>query len=451
MMDMYVRMFHKGGLIALLLLVMAFVCREQIFGPYLASQRESTDTKQNRDSTASKVGDNDDEHSLVDADHHEKNSLQTQAPPGSTDKNTSSNDPESPPLMIPNMSSSSGNISATMNILNRTAWLNNNNRTMLSIKDISKARTIRAHLHVAPVNQKFLSATRLLHSQLDLNFDLNHSTCPRSKSRLSCYGLGTTVGRLNHMISRRGLLEDVDDFECQWFQNDKTKTCQTMFGDCYFPALTRGRYNGTDHTCHARRWFIKRYGKEAYIAAQFSWLLSDPVGVPHRPCLALHIRRGDACINPDRHCLDYDKYYRATEIIVRLYPEINHLVVVTDADDFPAQQFQELVPNISFSADQNRSIYNVQSLRNKSIGVWAPEFRNMGNATSELLNEVYQAKQCFGLVGTLTAGISRWILLHLIMRQGRIPVFWSLEGCLRNTFGLSDYEFRNCEELVDGL
>jgi hypothetical protein len=448
-------MFHKGGLIALLVLfVVAFVWREQIFDPYLASQRVSTDTtKQSRDSNASKVGDNDDEHvlpSLLDADHHEMNSLQTQAPPGSTDKKASSNYPESPLLMIQNMSSSSANISASM-ILNRTAWLNNNNRTMLSIKDILKARTTRAHLHVAPANQEFLNDTRLLHSQLDLNFDLNHSTCPRAKSTLSCYGLGTTVVRFNHIISKVGLLEDVDDLECQWFQNDKTKICQTMFGDCYFPALTRGRYNETDRTCHSRRWFMNRYGKEAYIAAHFSWLLSDPVGVPHQPCLALHIRRGDACINPDRHCLDYDKYYRATEIIVRLYPEINRLVVVTDADDFPAQQFQALVPNISFFAEQNRSIYNVQSLRNQSVGVWAPEFRNLGNATSELLNEVYQASQCFGLVGTLTAGISRWILLHLIMRQGRIPVFWSLEGCLRNAFKVSDFDFRGCEELVEGL
>ena len=63
------------------------------------------------------------------------------------------------------------------------------------------------------------------------------------------------------------------------------------------------------------------------------------------PCIALHIRRGDACIMHDRECFEYDTYYRAVKLFVDKYPHLNRLVVLTDADDFPLEKFQELIPN----------------------------------------------------------------------------------------------------------
>ena len=75
----------------------------------------------------------------------------------------------------------------------------------------------------------------------------------------------------------------------------------------------------------------KIHGSEAYIAA--------PIDVTRQPCLAVHVRRGDACVNKDRKCLDYDKFYRVAELVIRTHPHIQSLLVVTDADDFPLHKF----------------------------------------------------------------------------------------------------------------
>jgi hypothetical protein len=342
---------------------------------------------------------------------------------------------------------------ASSHIYNLTVWLQN--RPMIPTYTLWNYYETRAHLHLAPANHELFKDAQRLHSQLNANYDLKYSSCPRIKARnarLACFGLGSTVGRFNRKLMRRNLqgqhfFYDIDRYTCPWFQHDTTRTCHTMFGDCYFPALAWGRYNDSVKACHDLKWFSRKYGEEVFYAAHLSWLLSDPIDVPPQPCLALHIRRGDACINTDRQCLPYDDYYHVTKFLLQLHPQINRMVVMTDGDDFPLTTFQSLIPNITYASDQDRSKYNVQHLANKSMESWVPEKRNLANGTSELLNEIKEASQCLAFIGTLTSGISKWILLHLIMRQGRIPIYWSLQGCLRNIFESGDYFEQGCEEL----
>jgi hypothetical protein len=349
------------------------------------------------------------------------------------------------------------------------------NSSILSIQNLSISPARRSQLQLADIDTTFLADLRLVHYQLNYNYDPTVSNCKRISTKKmamggACFGLGTQVGRFNRKMLRRvkqgrQVFHDIDSFTCGWFERDRTKECNTMFGDCYFPALTtRGRRatqketggNGTadaanEKTCHGIQWFGRKHGEEALYAAHFSWLMGDIVPdeqqavPPPEPCIALHIRRGDACINADRQCFSYDTYYRAVQFMVHRYPQLQRLVVLTDGDDFPLEQFRILVSTIDYPTTVNRSKYNVLHLRNESIEHWAPEHRNLDNATSELLDEVARASQCTALVGTFTAGISKWIWLLHMTRQAKVPLFYSLQGCTKNAWESGDFTDEGCE------
>lgn len=323
------------------------------------------------------------------------------------------------------------------------------NHSVITFANLARVRRRRGQLHLADVDNNFLSDVALVKLQLSLNYDTN-SSCNAMKYRVitSCNGLGTHMGTLNgNMVEHmeNGEIDrNIDQFSCLWFENDKTKPCNTMFGDCYFPALTWGRATNHNGTCFDIRWFQKKYGTDHFFSVHFSWMSGDAV-TETEPCVALHIRRGDACINKDRRCFDYDDYWRATKFFVDQYPELQRLVVVTDGDDFPVAKFQSLVKDVTITGEVNRSKYNVNHLRNESFSVWAPEARDLGNSTSELLAELSEATKCKALVGTFSAGISKWIFHIMMTRQGRVPLFYSLDGCLKTLFKKDDYINRGCD------
>lgn len=323
------------------------------------------------------------------------------------------------------------------------------NHSVITFANLSRVRRRRGQLHLANVDNTFLSDVALVKMQLSLNYDSN-SSCTAMNDRVitSCNGLGTNMGTLNgNMVEHmeRGEIDrNIDQFSCLWFENDKTKPCNTMFGDCYFPALTWGRATNHNGTCFDIKWFQKKYGTDHFFSVHFSWMSGDVV-TETEPCVAIHIRRGDACINKDRRCFDYDDYWRATKFFVDQYPELQRLVVVTDGDDFPIAKFQSLVKDVTITGEVNRSKYNVNHLRNESFSVWAPEARNLGNSTSELLAELSEATKCKALVGTFSAGISKWIFHIMMTRQGRVPLFYSLDGCLKTLFKKDDYINRGCD------
>jgi hypothetical protein len=327
------------------------------------------------------------------------------------------------------------------------------NNVSIKFKEIMKYPDRRAHLVQVPVESNFVSDMEILKAQLNNNY-VKGSTCNPKKVNSKfkrCFGLGTSLTKLNKAMMSVMLngyyFNDIDDLTCDWFKRDKTKSCNTMFGDCYFPALISNTNTNQDKNCSNVHWFMKKYTYQGFWIAHFSWMMSQhSFSSTPQPCIALHIRRGDACINVDRKCFDYDDYWRATKFFVDRFPELQRIVVVTDADDFPLEKFQSLVPVVSYSENVDRNKYNVQRLRNLSINVWSPEFRDLQNATSELISEVNEASTCTALVGTLTAGVSKWILLNMMARQRKMPLFYSLEGCMKNVCQASDFDDGACEK-----
>lgn len=362
----------------------------------------------------------------------------------------------------------------------------NNHHPLLTIQNISHHLTRRQYHHIysddGGNDASFVNDLYLFQQQMQDNYHLKTTGCQKASLKKlnewnNCHGLGTTMNRLNSKILKKTLygkvFVDVDRFSCGWFQRDQTKACETLFGNCYLPALTnhpKPKRNGTTATkrdCHSVKWLEYKHGKHALFIAHFGWLMGEinrsqeaAVDVAESSpssstattnsdnCLALHIRRGDACINEHRKCFQYHDYYDATKRLMSL-GVFQDIVVLTDADDFPLSQFQSLVPpqgRIVIDLNVNRSVYNVSSLQNESSQQWMPEHRDLANATSELFHEVARASQCRGLVGTLTSGISKWILMNIIIRSGgRIPPFESLQGCLRNVFTYGDFIEEGCD------
>lgn len=307
-----------------------------------------------------------------------------------------------------------------------------------------------------------------------------------------CYGLGSTILFYNTLLSnltyynQSVIVRDIDDgITCGWFQRDTTRPCTTMFGNCYFRALRRPSASNVSSTCFDVSWFVETWGMEAYSSVHLTWLLRvnhddhpDPetISVDQQPsnssnekqqaialiaeeaetdilstqntdvdssaCIALHIRRGDTChIRKLRSCVAYDDYYRAIQIVLQ-EKKFQRLVVMTDAPDFPLAKFQELIPNIVFSSTTDRTKYTLDTkllkqLRKKqSRRRIFPEHRDLGNATSEFVQEWELGSQCQALVGTFSASISCLLFQHMLAQQGRVPIFVSLQSCLHQVNAL---------------
>lgn len=326
-------------------------------------------------------------------------------------------------------------------------------------------RTRRARFTPGPIEPEFVEDLKVLKRQLRENYG-SSSKCERrnietnrekygeAKTMEGCYGIGTTVNRMNYYVlyeMKRGVvLRDLDQFTCKWFQEDSTKTCDTFFGDCYFPALNWNDTNSgrTSTECHDLNWFESKYGEGGLYAGHMSWLMTD--GGRHaepEDCIALHIRRGDSCLNPNRVCFSFLRYFMSTQIFTHRYPELKRVVVLTDDATFPKKKFEALGAHIEYNDNVDRDKYNVDHLANGTHLDWFPENRPMGDATSELFKEVEAASKCKVLVGTMTSGISKWIYMNMLTRQGRIPMLYSLHGCMGNAFiwGFC-WEERGCEK-----
>merc|ERR1711871_653237 len=106
---------------------------------------------------------------------------------------------------------------------------------------------------------------------------------------------------------------------CAWFKADKTRQCETLLG-CYIPALGPSSDAGHSTTPCGQgntSWFKDRWGGLVHFAATLGYLLrgtweASDSALAHpnvsmaaetaSDCIAVHVRRGDACLNPDRRC-----------------------------------------------------------------------------------------------------------------------------------------------------
>jgi hypothetical protein len=271
---------------------------------------------------------------------------------------------------------------------------------------------------------------------------------------MRCYGLGSTFVHLNNilkdlMVQNQTVVGDIDQFSCPWFQRDTTKSCETMFGDCYLPSLSGRWFGNATSECFSVEWFKEKWGNELYFAAHLDWMLPFPIGEntggDASSCLALHIRRGDVCHALRRKCLNYGRYYQAVKAILHHSSEpLKRMVVMTDGDDFPLDEFRELVPEVVFSTDTDRHKYSVEHILRKPIRQRWPEHRDLGNSTSELLQEMALAAQCTAMVGTFSASISGLVFAQILARTGRVPPFYSLESCLNQVSTLEIHE-KGCQ------
>lgn len=163
-------------------------------------------------------------------------------------------------------------------------------------------------------------------------------------------------------------------------------------------------------------------------------------------CIAVHVRRGDACLNPDRRCHPYPEYLEATGRLQRALG-LSRIYVLSDADDLPLDEWRTRF-TVEHQSAMNRSLYRPQPLARQDVGRvdsrTFPEHRvargELGSLpVEEVLTDLRRAARCRAFVGTLSAGISKIIFALMLAVNGQIPPFVSLGGC---TYQISSPDFR---------
>lgn len=171
--------------------------------------------------------------------------------------------------------------------------------------------------------------------------------------------------------------------------------------------------------------------------SESQWLLESITGISgaaaanNSGCLALHVRRGDACINDDRRCNSYQEYWDAVSTLQTLY-DITCIVVLTDADDFPWDHYTSHFDQVH-SISTDRSQFNVNHLKGKDFEAYAPENRGLVNVTAPFFEDLALSSRCRFLVGGTTSAVSRILLSTMTAVHGSIPPYVLLQGCPHNT------------------
>jgi hypothetical protein len=148
-----------------------------------------------------------------------------------------------------------------------------------------------------------------------------------------------------------------------------------------------------------------------------------------KPCLALHVRRGDACANPERYCFGYEQYFRAALDLKKVH-SLEALVLLTDAHDFPFEIF-----NASFevtASTEDKRKYDVSHLLNSTEEyAYFPENREheLFNSTSQVFQDIALGSSCDAFVGTFTASLSKLVYSLIVVRHAYVSPFISLQGC----------------------
>jgi hypothetical protein len=220
---------------------------------------------------------------------------------------------------------------------------------------------------------------------------------------------------------------------CEWAKVDETKQCASLFG-CYLPSLDYSSLDCDDKFSTA--WFEEKWSKLVHFAATTDFLLHGQTSVPTpeplntNDCIAMQVRRGDACYNKDRHCHEYQEYLNAALELSDLYG-MSRLYLLTDATDFPSALFEEHGYTI-INEVRNNTKYNTSAF---------PEHhqKDLGNALSEVLEDIQGSRQCRALVGQFSSSVTKLLFSSMITGHGMIPPFISLGGCAGQTLSL-DYE-----------
>mmetsp|Transcript_3124 Transcript_3124/g.7069 ORF Transcript_3124/g.7069 Transcript_3124/m.7069 type:complete len:406 (-) Transcript_3124:39-1256(-) len=320
---------------------------------------------------------------------------------------------------------------------------------------------------------------RQLVRQLRLQ-NAENSCLPRDKAGVKCAGLGTMLLMLavhlaNATCAGHGL-DVIEDKRCAWFHADQSQKCSHLMG-CYVPTLQRpphmnkpllenvgsgcGAHNGS---AQSSNWFLLRWGKVAHLAGVMHYVLTEdertaPVSIPrlniNDDCIAVHVRRGDACLNPDRECHEYDDYLGAALTIKRLYG-LQRLYVMTDDTGVPLTKWGGHFRSVS-QASIERSGYDVSNITHSAVRRYKkvadrttfPENRVASGVlgsqpVAEYFSDFKSGSRCRALVGSFSSSTTKLLLLQMITRHGMMPPYVSLGGCLEQVVSTEYTESERC-------
>jgi len=247
---------------------------------------------------------------------------------------------------------------------------------------------------------------------------------PYSKSR--CNGLGTTIVGQVCNLARRNQLADLS--ECRWFAADRTKACKGLV-DCYLPPICPRRPKPkTDrrslawHARSARRLFDGRNGRPP----------------PEEPCVAVHVRRGDAC--GTRGCFSDDAYLAAATRLMRK-TNASYAYLMTDDAKLPFAVWRAALGDVRYQS-LNRSVFATPAAGPDELDhKWFPEHKldrdiaSLGaSPVDDVLADLTAARRCRAIVGTMRAALTRLAYALMLADRraaGRSAGLVSLEpGCL---------------------
>lgn len=289
------------------------------------------------------------------------------------------------------------------------------------------------------LNASFAEDLAQLETQLKQAYSMACKVTPQSV-QMPCYGVGSSlidiIGNVSeaHLNGRRASIIGNTKKKCKWALADKTKKCSSLFG-CYLPSLAYSSLDCQDKFSTA--WFEEKWSKLIHFAATTQFLLHSKTSVPspelfkRDDCIAMQIRRGDACYNQDRHCHNYQEYLDAALKLSDLYG-MSRLYLLTDAMDFPSALFQKHGFTV-INEIRNNTKYNTSTFPEQHQ-------QGLGNALSEVLEDILGSQQCRALVGQFSSSVTKLAFSSMITAHGMIPPFVSLGGCAGQALNLDWHE-----------
>tara|TARA_B100000683_G_scaffold139022_1_gene135443 strand:- start:2323 stop:3138 length:816 start_codon:yes stop_codon:yes gene_type:complete len=241
-----------------------------------------------------------------------------------------------------------------------------------------------------------------------------------------CYGLGTVLMMAACRLREGGVPSFAHCGSLNWFAADKTRACNDLFG-CYVPApnVTDARLRGVLPGNHS-----KDRNSVAWTASAARLMLDGAAPAPAaEPCVAVHVRRGDACANRDRRCFSDEEYARAARelltrgdeyVLIVGDDDVAHLTTLFDVE--VRSRARRVLPR----ADARN--LTIDKMRSRKILIEQNIGRLGDDPVATLLADVRDARRCRAIVGSFKAGVTKLIYSLMTADRGKAPPYRALDG-----------------------
>ena len=232
-----------------------------------------------------------------------------------------------------------------------------------------------------------------------------------------------------------------------WAAADDTLPCTTWYG-CYWdplsPCDSRRRLLARRHAVWRRSVgrFERRWGGLLFRSAvlDYWWrpapILRDKIEQGVRAifendtprCVAVHVRRGDACRTPWRKCPSITIALRAARLFSDRY-NLPTLFLATDDEDVVRDVQKTWEKKVVWQRSLNRTSYR----RRLTEEYWIEARLARGERPSpapilETLIDVEAASHCRAFVGGGDAHVAELMLARMVFRLGFVPPFYATAG-----------------------